>query len=190
MLNLRCNSSDKHGTISQLKITFFNFGLHLCLSLLLFGFLLANFSIETKATSTFYDNNELYFRGKLIYVSSDWGSPVDNLNGQTHQLYCNAESERTIVINPYVSNESSNSVIGYIDNNMAFSIPFGGRVEVIQTHYSGSQTRNSTAYYDVEVYDIQTNLLYRPERNDWYIKTALSALIIFSLVCVFRSVRR
>lgn len=126
----------------------------------------------------------------MIYVSSDWGSPVDNLNGETHQLYCSAEAERKLVIDPYVSNQSSDSITGYIDNNMAFSIPFGGRVEVTQTHYSGTQQRSSKAYYDVEIDDIQTNLLYRPERNDWYIKTALSALVIFSLVCVFRSVRR
>lgn len=190
MLNLHYSSSGKPGIISRLKIIFFNYGLHLFLSLLLFGSSFVNFSIETKATSTFFDNNELYITGKMIYVSSDWGSPVDNLNGETHQLYCNAESERTIVIDPFVSNQSSNIVIGYLDNNMAFSIPFGGRVEITQTHYSGSQQRKSKAYYDVEVYDIQTNLLYRPERNDWYIKSALSALIIFSLVCVFRSVRR
>lgn len=164
----------------------YRFGLLACLLFILFS----NLLIETKATSTFFDNNELYFRGRMIYVSSDWGSPVDNLNGETHQLYCSAEAERKLVIDPYVSNQSSDSITGYIDNNMAFSIPFGGRVEVTQTHYSGTQQRSSKAYYDVEIDDIQTNLLYRPERNDWYIKTALSALVIFSLVCVFRSVRR
>lgn len=187
---MRFSSSDKHGTTLRQKIIFSNYGLRFCLFCLLLYSLLVSFSIATNATSTFYQNNELYFTGNLIYVSSSWGTPVDNLNGETHRLYCDAESERCLSIDPYVTNQSSDTVTGYLDNNMSFTIPFGGRVQVTQDCYSGSTTRSGTVYYDVEVQDIQTNLLYRPDRNDWYIKTALSALVIFSIICVFRMVKR
>lgn len=145
--------------------------------------------IEINATSTFYNNNELWLIGKLVYVGSSWGNPSDNLNGETHKLFFNAESERCLLKDPYLSNASSNILIGYIDNNMSFKIPFGGRLEVNQEHYNYDKTKNATAYYDVVVNDIQTNLLYRPERNDKYITFISIGLILFGFVTIIKVVR-
>lgn len=147
------------------------------------------FSIPCSATSTFFDNNELWLIGKLVYVDSSWGHPSDNLNGETHKIYFNAESERCLLKDPYLSNASSNTVLAYLDNNMSCKIPFGGRLEVNQQHYYENKTKIATAYYDVIVNDIQTNLLYRPERNDKYITFISIGLILFGFVTIIKVIR-
>lgn len=180
----------KCGNISFPKMRCSSSGLHsLSLSVLSFLLSLVFLIVPISATGTFYDNNELYFRGTVKYVGSSWGTPVDNLNGEIHQFYCSSESERCLLIKPYVSNSSESSIIGYVDNGLTFSIPFGGRIEINQLHTNGEKQRSSTAYYDVEIDDIQTNLLFRPARNDFYIKIIMSLLLVFSLICVFRLVR-
>lgn len=146
-------------------------------------------TIPCFATSTFFNNNEMWITGTLVYVNSSWGNPSDNLNGETHKIYFSSESERCILKGPYLSNASSNTLIGYLDNNMSCKIPFGGRLEVTQTHYNYDKTKTATAYYDVVVNDIQTNLLYRPERNDKYITFISIGLILFGFITIIKVVR-
>lgn len=132
----------------------------------------------------------MWVTGTLVYVGSSKGSPVDNLNGETHRIYFSAESERCLLRDPYLSNASQESLVGYLDNNMSCSIPFGGRLEVIQEHYtSSSSTRSATAYYDVVVNDMQTNLLFRPQRNDTYITFICIGLILFGFITIFKVLR-
>ena len=155
----------------------------------LFFTLILILTLPCFATSTFFDNNELWVTGTLVYVDSSWGYPSDNLNGETHRIYFSAESERCILKNPYLSNASQITLLGYLDNNMTFSVPFGGRLEVKQEHYSSDRTKTATAYYDVIINDVQTNLLYRPERNDKYITYISIGLILFGFITVIKVVR-
>lgn len=133
----------------------------------------------------------MYVTGTLHYVSSDYGSPVDDLDGEVHRIYLNAEAERTLAKEPYLTNLSSDTAEGYLDEDYYIQIPYAGRLAVQQTLYStsGTATRTGYAYYDVTVQDIQTNLLYRPERNDRYITLLLSGGILFGLITIFKVVR-
>lgn len=158
-------------------------------SLLLLFLCLKILPTESKATSTFYENNELWVTGTLTYVGSSWGYPSDNLNGETHKIYFSSESERCLLKSPYLSNASQNIIYAYLDNNLECKIPFGGRLEVTQEHYSSDRNKSATAYYDVTVNDIQTNLLYRPERNDKYITYISIGLILFGIITIIKVLR-
>lgn len=155
---------------------------------LFFTFILL-LTLPCLATSTFFNNNELWLTGTLVYVDSSWGYPSDNLNGETHRIYFSAESERCLLKDPYLSNASENTLLAYLDNNMSCKIPFGGRLEVTQPHYTNSSNKNATAYYDVIINDVQTNLLYRPERNDKYITYISIGLILFGFITIIKVVR-
>lgn len=140
-------------------------------------------------TSTYYRTNEMYLTGTLMYVGSDYGDPVNNLNGTLHQIYLSAEAERTLGRDPYLTNLSSADAVGYLDIGYKCKIPYGDMLYVYQTLYNGNYTRDGWAYYEVIVDDIQTNLLYRPDRNDRYITILCAGGIMFSLVTVFKVVR-
>lgn len=131
-----------------------------------------NLAIGINATSTYYRNNNLTVSGKLIYIgsSNNTGSPVDNLaDGKVHILYLNKEAERSLVYDPYLTNLSSNTVSGWIEDGYEIQIPYSNTLAVTQPHYSANgSTRNATAYYEVEVTDINTLLLYR-SNNGAYI---------------------
>ena len=149
--------------------------------------------IEAEApTSTFYRNNELYLTGTLMYVGSSYGEPVNNLNGTSHEIFLNAEAERTLAKNQYLTNLSSKNVVGYLDNGYECQIPYADMLWVKQTLYygTGTGTREGWAYYEVIVEDIQTNLLYRPERNDRYTTIICAGGILFGLITIFKVVRR
>lgn len=132
----------------------------------------------------------MYLTGKLIYVGSSTGyEPVDNLNGRTLKIYLNGEAERSLAIEPYLTNMCSTNVEGWIEAGYEVSIPFSQRLYVSQTLYTQTGSRSGTAYYDVQVTDIQTNLLYRPDRNDTYITLVVCGLILLSIWCVIKGVR-
>lgn len=162
--------------------------------LVCFLLLLCSFSIffvtETKATETYINNNEMQIKGTFHYIRTSSSSyrPIDNLDNEIHIIYLSAEAERKIVIDPYLSNESQTTIEGYLDTNMACSIPFGGRLEVIQDCTNGNSTKKLTVYYDVDVIDCNTNVLYRAERNNTYITLISIALIIFAAITIIRSV--
>lgn len=134
----------------------------------------------------------MYLSGTLLYVGSAYGEPVNNLNGTSHDIFLNAESERTLGRDPYLTNLSSSDAVGYLDIGYQCKIPFGDMLYVYQTLYSttGTSTREGWAYYEVQVEDIQTNLLYRPERNDRYITIICAGALLFGLITILKVVRR
>lgn len=140
-------------------------------------------TIPCFATSTFYNNCNFVADVTLHYVNSSWGTPVDNLDGQTVQLYFSSNSERCLLKSPYLSNSSSETIKGYISNNMEFKIPFGGRIEVTQTHYQGNYNdRNATSYYDATVNSIDTVLLNRTITSSNYITIILAIVVAFAII--------
>lgn len=144
------------------------------------------------STSTYYHNNELFLTGTLTYISSTQGTPVDNLDdGQIHTIYLNAEAERCIAIDPYVTNMSAETVKGWINDGYEIQIPYSQTLAVSQPHYYGSTgtTRSATAYYEVTVEEIRTNLIYRPDRNDNYITILCGGGLLLLLYTVFKVVR-
>ena len=144
-------------------------------------------ALPSSATSTFYQNCNLKANVKLHYVSSSWGSPVNNLDNQTIDMYFDAESERAILTSPYMSNASSRTATGYLGNGMSYKLPFGGRIEVTQNHYNGQYNdRNATAYYDAEVVSIDTVLLNRTQNSDKYITYIGIALFAFAAISLIR----
>lgn len=172
-----------------MKIKSTRLTLPLAYCLLLLSLCLKILPIETDATSTFFQQNEMWVTGTLRYVNSSWGYPSDNLNGETHKIYFSAEAERSLLKDPYLSNASQTTLKAYLDNNMSCQIPFGGRLEVTQSHYSSSSNKTATAYYDVVVNDMQTNILYRPTRNDNYITYISIGLILFGCITVIKVLR-
>ena len=139
----------------------------------------------------------MYLTGRLLYVGSQYGEPVNNLNGSTHDIFLNAEAERTLSqgdAGQYLTNLSSNMVTGYLDNAYPCQIPYADCLWVKQDLYynygTNQSVREGWAYYEVVVYDIQTNLLYRPERNDRYITIITAGALLFGLITIFKVVRR
>lgn len=180
------------GAISSKKIIFSNFGSRSLLASLLLSFLLLScLTVEIDATSTYYNNNEMWVQGYLHYVGSSRGTVNDNLDdGQVHRIYLNAEAERCLAREPYLTNMALEVVEGWIDDGYECSIPYSQRLNVEQPHtYNNQSNYNATAYYDVEVVAMQTNLLYRPERNDKYITLIVSGLVIMTMWCVIKVVR-
>lgn len=187
---MRYIQSISRGGILSKKTIYSSFGLRLLSLLLLLCSLLLNLPIRTNATATYYQNNEMWLIGTLTYVGSSNGyDPVDNLNGETHKIYLNGESERCLAIEPYLTNMCTQSVEGWIDSGYEVNIPYSQRLNVTQSLYTASGTRSGTAYYDVKVEDIQTNLLYRPQRNDTYITLFISGLLLLSCWSLIKAVR-
>ena len=145
---------------------------------------------EINATTTYYQNNEMFLTGKLIYRGSSTGfDPVDNLNGRTLTIFLNGEAERTLAYDPYLTNMCSINVEGWVSAGYECSIPYSSNLHVSQTLYTSNSQRNGTAYYDVEVEDINTNLLYRPERNNTYITLIVCGLILLSIWSLIKGAR-
>lgn len=186
--------------ISRMKTKSLVFGRALLLCVSCLSILLASSQTRINATaptSTFYNTNEMYLTGTLLYVGSQYSTPVNNLDGTTHDIFLNAEAERTLSqgdAGQYLSNLSSNTATGYLDIGYECQIPYADCLWVKQDLYysygSSTSTREGWAYYEVIVDDIQTNLLYRPERNDRYITIITAGALLFGLITIFKVVRR
>lgn len=188
---MHLNCLKKHLKQCSAKITISRFLLLSLLSVWLLSILLNGLPIEISATATYYDNCEMYLTGTLIYRGSSTGNqPVDNLNGRTMKIYLNGESERALAIEPYLTNMCSRSVEGWIEAGYEVAIPFSQNLHVSQNIYTtNGSSRMGTAYYDVDVDEIQTNLLYRPERNNTYITLIITGIVLLSIWCVIKGVR-
>ena len=166
-----------------------------CLSILLVN---SPIKIEATApTGTYYNTNEMHLTGTLLYVGSQYSTPVNNLDGTSHDIFLDAEAERKLSqgdAGQYLTNLSSSTVSGYLDIGYACQIPYADCLWVKQDlyyNYGTSQSvREGWAYYEVIVDDIQTNLLYRPERNDRYITIITAGALLFGLITIFKVVRR
>ena len=189
-LQWRGISSNKHSTHSYKITTISSYVLRFLSLVCCLSILCVNLPIETEATSTYYKNNELFLTGTLIYIGSSQGIPVDNLaDGRIHKIYLNAEAERSIAIDPYVTNMSSQTAEGWIEDGYEIQIPYSQMLHVTQPHTYGTGTRNATAYYEVTVDEIRTNLLFRCDRNNNYITLLCGGGILLLLYTVFKVVR-
>lgn len=162
------------------------------LSFLFVSLLIPIHSYATAPTNTYYSTNEMYLTGQLLRVGQQYGTPINDLSGTTHTIYLNAESERCIVIGvagQYLSNQSSTACTGYLDIGYQCQIPYADCLWVKQEQRTNNTTREGWVYYEVIVDDIQTNLLYRPERNDNYITLIVSGALLFGLITIFKVVR-
>lgn len=147
----------------------------------------------TAPTGTYYNTTEMYLTGTLLYIGSQYGTPVNNLTGQSHDIFLNAEAERTLSqgdAGQYLTNLSSTTATGYLDIGYQCQIPFADCLWVKQEQRTNNTTREGWVYYEVIVDDIQTNLLYRPERNDRYITIITAGALLFGLITIFKVVRR
>lgn len=186
-LRQRGNYSRKHLMHYSKKIITFKFarlfGLLGCSLCILFS----NSQIAIEATSTYYNNNNLTVTGRLIYVSSTYGTPVDNLaDGSQHTIYLNKEAERSIVTDPYLSNLSTNNIQGWIEDGYEISLPYSQMLAVTQPHNYGNGTRNATAYYEVEVEEINTILLYKSFFGTDYTVIFISGICILIISALFK----
>lgn len=188
-----CSSSNKHGSILQ-QIT-----IGLCcglLSLLLLlsyiGLLVVCLTAKTDATSQFYDTCELTTEGYLHYVTSASGySPNDRLDdGALHMLYFASSAERALGYNDqYITNLTDTECIGWIGDGYQIRISTGGNLEVYQDYTYNNNSRSTWFEYRFEPTDINTNMLYRPDRNNTYI-TAINIFFICATAwCLVKAVR-
>lgn len=194
------NWSLRLSRISRMKTKYSVFGRVLLLCACCSFILLVNSQIRIDATApngTYYNTNEMYLTGTLLYVGSQYDRPVNNLDGTIHDIFLNAEAERKLSqgdAGQYLTNLSSNTVSGYLDIGYQCQIPYADCLWVKQDLYynygTNQSVREGWAYYEVVVDDIQTNLLYRPERNDRYITIITAGALLFGLITIFKVVRR
>ena len=132
--------------------------------------------------------------GKLYYVNSDTSySPDRNLeDGSEHTLYFSSSAERAFAIDPYLVNLTESTVNGYIGDGYKIKVDFGGYLAVYQPHYTANNMqRDAWAYYEFVPTEkkTDTNMLYRPERNDKYITILCAGGILITLYCVFKWIK-
>lgn len=168
--------------------------LHFFLSVCLCLFLSLRSSIAIDATSTYYQNNDLWVTGTLIYTGSSRGTPIYNLDdGQVRRMYFNAEAENSLVRDPYLSNLSADTVLGWIDDGYKIQIEYGGTLAVYQPHNytSGSQQYETEAwaYYDVSIQSMATELLWRSERSNEWIGIVTGGVILIVIWTIMRVIR-
>lgn len=147
-------------------------------------------------TTVFISQCGLTAKGYFTYMYSDNNySPVNNLNGQTLELYFTAEAEHKILWDAeqanYITNASSNTVTGFL-TQYNFKIDSGQYVAVYQPHHYKDYTRDSWAYYKVTIVDkdIDTDLLYRSNRSNTVITYIISGIILIIIYSTFKMLRR
>lgn len=145
------------------------------------------------ATSSYYENCEMQTTGKLYYVNSDLDyRPVRSFeDGINHTLYFSSAAERALAIDPYLTNLTESTVNGWIGDGYKIKIDLGGYLGIYQPHQYNNYTRDAWAYYEFvpEPDTTDTNMLYRPQRNDTYITILCAGGILITLYCVFKMIR-
>lgn len=146
------------------------------------------------ATSTYYNNNDLWVNGTLTYTGSSRGTPIDRLDdGHVRRVWFNAEAENCLVRDPYISNLSSDTVSGWIEDGYKIQIEYGQGLAVYQPHYyttgNNQYEQDAWAYYDLEVVTIATELLWRSERSNEWIGIVTGGVILIVIYTIMRVVR-
>lgn len=147
-------------------------------------------------TTVFISQCGLTAKGYFTYMYSDNNySPVNNLNGQTLDLYFTAEAEHKILWESkqanYITNASSDTVTGFL-NQYNFKIDSAQYVAVYQPHNYNQYNRDAWAYYKVTIVDkdIDTDLLYRSDRSNTVITYIISGIILIIIYSTFKMLRR
>lgn len=148
-------------------------------------------------TTVFMKECGLTAKGYFTYLYSDSSyRPVNNLNGQTLDLYFTAEAEHKILWDSkqanYITNASSDTVTGFL-NQYNFKIESGQNVAVYQPHLKNNDyERDAWAYYKVTIVDkdIDTDLIYRSDRSNSVITYIVSGIILIIIYSIFKMLRR
>lgn len=148
-------------------------------------------------TTVFISQCGLTAKGYFTYMYSDNNySPVNNLNGQTLDLYFTAEAEHKILWDSkqanYITNASSDTVNGFL-SQYNFKIESGQYVAVYQPHIRNNDyERDAWAYYKVTIVDkdIDTDLIYRSDRSNSVITYIVSGIILIIIYSIFKMLRR
>lgn len=148
-------------------------------------------------TSVFISECELTAKGYFTYLYSDSSySPINNLNGQTLELYFTKEAEHKILWDSksanYITNASENTVNGFL-SQYNFKIDSGQNVAVYQPHRKyNDDERNAWAYYKVTIVDndIDSDLLYRSDRSNTFIILISAGIVILIISTLFKFIRR
>lgn len=125
---------------------------------------------------------------------SDNGTRIEQLDdGQVHRMWFNAESENTLVRDPYLSNVSENPAVGWIEDGYKIQIEYGQTLAVYQPHLiqtgTTQYTRDGWAYYNVEINTMATELLWRSERSNDWIAVVTGGVILIVIWTIMRVVR-
>lgn len=183
-----------YSTFSQ-AIQLLLFGL-LSLSLLLslFFCFISLLTVKAEATAAYYANCEMQTTGRLYYVNSDSSyTPVRSFeDGIEHTLYFSSAAERAFAIDPYLVNLTESTINGWIGDGYKIKSDLGGYLAVYQPHYTANNNhRDAWAYYEFVPSEkkTDTNMLYRPERNDKYITILCAGGILVTLYCVLKWIR-
>ena len=155
--------------------------------------------IEIKAdspTTVFMSECGLTAKGYFTYMYSDNDyTQLNNLTGQTLDLYFTKEAEHKILWDSeqanYITNASSDTVTGFL-TQYNFKIESGQYVGVYQPHKYNQYNRDGWAYYKVTIVDndIDTDLLYRSDRSNTFIILISAGIVILIISTLFKFVRR
>lgn len=155
--------------------------------------------IEIRAespTNVFISECGLTAKGYFTYMYSDNDyTPVNNLSGQTLELYFTKEAEHKILWDSkqanYITNASSDTVTGFL-TQYNFKIDSGQYVAVYQPHRYNQYNRDAWAYYKVTIVDkdIDTDLIYRSDRSNSVVTYIVSGIILIIIYSIFKMLRR
>lgn len=150
--------------------------------------------MKAEGTAAYYANCEMQTTGRLYYVNSDSNyTPVRSFeDGSEHTLYFSSAAERAFANDPYLVNLTESTINGWIGEGYKIKADLGGYLAIYQPHKStNSYTRDAWAYYEFVPSEkkTDTNMLYRPERNDKYITILCAGGILVTLYCVLKWIR-
>ena len=141
--------------------------------------------------STIWFDKDLQIVGTLTYMGSSTGhQPVVNLTG-THGIELSKQAESCLLKEPYLTSVSQDTIFGVLDEGYNVSLDFGTHLKVKQDLYTSSGSKKSgTAYYRVTVNQIDTQLLYRPQRAERTSGIIVGGIILIGLYTVLRWIRK
>lgn len=147
---------------------------------------------EIQESISIWNDNDLQIVGTLTYMGSASSyTPVDILSGNYGIEMCN-EAEGNLVKEPYLTSCSQEQYTGVLDNGYDCYFKYGTYLCVTQPHYYSNTTgtRDAVAYYRVDVINIDTQLLYRPERAENTISIVVAGIVLIGVYSVLKWVRR
>ena len=140
--------------------------------------------------STIWMEKDLQIVGTLTYMGSSSGyQPVENLSG-IHGIELSNQAESCLLKEPYLTSVSQESISGVLDEGYNVSFDYGTFLQVKQDLYTSSGSKRlGTAYYRVTVNQIDTQLLYRPQRAERTSGIIVGGIILIGLYTVLRWIR-
>lgn len=137
-----------------------------------------------------WTDKNLRIIGNLTYMGSSSGyRPVDDLSGN-HAIEISKQAEGSLIKEPYLTSVTQETLSGVLDDGYNVYINYGTWLHVKQQlHTSSGSTKSGTAYYRVTVDNIDTQLLYRPQRTEQAINIVVGGIILLGIYTVLRWIR-